>query len=555
MSSEVGERTRRPHRLAVEALAVGVVVIVAHLALRLSALFATGAYNDDGVYVVLGRSLAAGSGYRMIHLVGAPVAVKFPPGLPAILALAWKATGSLTGVRAVVGVIDPLAVGATAGLLWWLGRRRLGVGALPLAALAIGPLLLDPLIHYLNLALAEPEFLLGWAGALVLAFPLLPARGEAPPHAGVGRAVALGVVLAAATLFRSIGIVLLVVVLLVFALRRAWRPFWVTGLVALLPLMAWSVWHARLVAQGPLSTLPDEAGYWQLLPLHTPVRLVGLLAATAWQHTAVYARSVAAYLMTPVPLGLVLVAAFGAATLGGAVQDWRRRAVLSVSVLGMLAAVCAWPFAQERFVLVVLPFAGLLAAAGVQRAADRLPVRARQAAAVLLLCVVAAVGWRQRALRRAAGKAFAAATPPDPADFSPAWFLATNSRFIYEVSAWVRQHARPDDRLLVDSPSGVYLYTGRRTMQATPAQNELTPPIFSVPGRYLADHLLADSITLVVVGWPGGLATDAHTMEARCPDVLAPADGRPLDAPGFPRFLRVTSDSACIARLITGDGA
>src|SRR5690349_8653450 len=70
-------------RLAAEALGVALVVLLLHVAFRLTTLFATGAFNDDGVYVALGQSLARGSGYRLIYLAGDPVAVKFPPGLPA----------------------------------------------------------------------------------------------------------------------------------------------------------------------------------------------------------------------------------------------------------------------------------------------------------------------------------------------------------------------------------------------------------------------------------------------------------------------------------------
>jgi hypothetical protein len=356
VSATPAEPVPSTRRVASEAVIAGVAVVAAHLFLRLSAIVATGAYNDDGVYVAIGQSLASGSGYRLIYLVGSPVAVKFPPGLPAVLAAAWWATGSLTGVRAVIGVLQPLMVGTTAGLLWWLGRRRLGATGLSLAALSIGPLLLDPVIHYLNLALAEPEFMLGWASALVLAFPLLSEAREIPP--GIGRPVALGVVLAATTLFRSIGVALILAVLIACAWRRRWRTCWITAVVALLPLVVWQAWHAQLIARGPISSLPDEAGYWRLLPLHAPLRLVGLFAATAWEHTLVYGRRVATYLLTPAPLGVTLIAGMGVLALMGAVRCWRERAVVTLSVALTLAATLVWPFAQERFALTLLPFAG-----------------------------------------------------------------------------------------------------------------------------------------------------------------------------------------------------
>ncbi len=67
-----------------ECLGVFAVVVAAYLLLRGSALFLVGAFNDDGAYVMLGKSLADGSGYRLTYLVGAPVAVKYPPRSPRI---------------------------------------------------------------------------------------------------------------------------------------------------------------------------------------------------------------------------------------------------------------------------------------------------------------------------------------------------------------------------------------------------------------------------------------------------------------------------------------
>ena len=67
-----------------ECLGVFAAIVAAYLLLRSSALFLVGAFNDDGAYVMLGKSLADGTGYRLMYLVGAPVAVKFPPRSPRI---------------------------------------------------------------------------------------------------------------------------------------------------------------------------------------------------------------------------------------------------------------------------------------------------------------------------------------------------------------------------------------------------------------------------------------------------------------------------------------
>ena len=49
---------------------------------------------DASVYYVLGTSLAAGHGYRIISEPGSPEALQYPPLLPAVVALYQRALGS-----------------------------------------------------------------------------------------------------------------------------------------------------------------------------------------------------------------------------------------------------------------------------------------------------------------------------------------------------------------------------------------------------------------------------------------------------------------------------
>lgn len=528
-------------RLISEAVVAGAIVLVAELTLRLSGLLATGAFNDDGVYVALGKALAGGSGYHLIYLVGEPVALKFPPGLPALMAAAWGVTGSLAGVRAAVAAIDPMVIGGTVGLLWWLGRRRMSLPRLPLAFFVIGPFLLDPAIQYYNLPIAEPEFMLGWAAALVLGFTALETETFRPWHA-----IGLGLVLAVTTLFRSAGVALIGAVIIACALRRHWRTLGVVAAAALVPLLAWHAVHARIVAHGPVAHLPDEISYWEWLPLGAPLRMIGLVARTVVENAVVYGRALGAYLLVPTGFGVVLLTCAVLLALAGAFRGWRDHALVALTVAGLFAAAMVWPFAQDRLVLIVLPFAGLLAALQVCRSMARAGPRTRAVWQVALVMIAAGVGLRQLALRRAAALAFVHGVQPPLRDVSPTSILTGNSRFIFAVSDWVRHHTDPADRVLVDFPAGVFLYTGRKTMQASPAESGLTPSVFSVPGRYLSERIHRDSISVVILGLPGGgLERDIHTFVRNCPGVLIPADGRPVESRIFPRFFRVTADSGC----------
>src|SRR2546422_245843 len=440
-----------------EPLLVAGVVFLAHVALRAAGRILIGAFNDDGAYVALGQALAGGIGYRLIYLVGDPVAVKYPPGLPLLIAVPWKLFGTLPIVRATIGLLNPLASGAAAGMIWWIGRRKLGAAPAVLALCAIGPFFLDAVIQYFNIPLSEPYFVCAWATALLLAYRM----ADAPPGAArPSLAVALGLVLALTVLFRTAGLVVLAAVLAALAReRRPWRDVAVCAGVALVPPAVWHVVHAAVIA---------------------PVLL--------------------------------------------------------------------WPYAQGRLLLPILPFAGLLAASTLQLGVTRGSVMSRRLAYAVLGVVALTAAVRQVALRRAAEAALASGAPPPPENRSPLYVLAGNSRYIFGVVSWVRANTTSQDRIMVDAPAAVYLYTGRKAAAAAPAEPAFAASVFQVPGRYLATRILEDSLTIIVLGIAGsGLDQDIRAVASRCPQVLQ----RQSDAAGaLPAFYRVVRDDNCLRERV-----
>ena len=516
-------------RPLLECLCVFAAVVAAHLLLRGSALFLVGAFNDDGAYVMLGKSLADGAGYRLRYLVGAPVAVKFPPGLPVLLAIPWALGGTLAAVRATVGILNPLVCGMAAAIIWLIGRRDLRLSPGPLAVAAIGPFLLDQAIQYYSIPLAEPYFLLGWTGAVALT----PVVRRAPG------AIALGFVLASTTFFRSAGLVLIPVCLAVLAFRRVpWRVVAAAAAAAVAPLIVWGILHARLVAKGPLSSSPDEVPYLSLIPFG-PTQLPAYLVRAGWNNGSAYFSELSAVLGGPVVVGDLLVVAGLVAAVVGVASSWRRAPAVAWTAAASLATVLAWPFAQDRLLLPVLPFAGLLAAVAIEEGAKRLPARLRFAAPLGLALAALIVGLRQVELRRAAAASFVQGRTIEPRDASIFFVLAVNSRYLAALSEWVRTATTPHDRLLVDFPAGTYLYSGRLTAPASPAEAGYAPSVFRYPGQYLAARILQDSITIVAIGLPGPLLRDIETISHACPAVLR------RQSPSAEVY-RVIRDDACL---------
>src|SRR2546425_8823620 len=103
-----------------EPLLVAGVVFLAHVALRAAGRILIGAFNDDGAYVALGKALAGGIGYRLIYLVGDPVAVKDPPGPPPPIPPPRELLGKPPPVPAAAGVLNTPGHGAAARVEWGL---------------------------------------------------------------------------------------------------------------------------------------------------------------------------------------------------------------------------------------------------------------------------------------------------------------------------------------------------------------------------------------------------------------------------------------------------
>ncbi|MDP3909502.1 MAG: hypothetical protein Q8Q14_03840 [Gemmatimonadales bacterium] len=530
-------------RDVVEVAAVALVVAAIHVLFRLSAGFLVGALNDDGVYVVLGKAIAQGEGYRSIHLVAAPVHVRYPPGLPLLLAIPWALGGSLGAVRATIAVVNVAATALAAALVWWLGRRRLALPRWPLAACAIAPFVLDGTIQYYNIPLSEPYLVLGWVAALVLAYPLFdPAASGWRP---LVRAMVVGLVLATTALFRTAGIVLLPAVLLALALHRRWSAALATAAAAAVPLLAWRLVQAAAIARGPVSSVPDDLGYWQWLGVDGPIALAGYAGHTLIANTIEYVPKLASYMFPSLAIGVGIVI-LGCVGVAFACLELRRsHTALVLTTLAASGLTLLWPFAQGRLLLPLLPFLGLLAAVTLARVAGRLPARVAAIGVPALLGVMAlAVTRRQVALREAAARAYVTGAVRLE-DQSPAMTLAFRSRFIAHVTAWVQARATPGDRIMVDAPAAVYLYTGRQAVAGQPTESRLAATVFGVPGRYLAERIVADSVTVVVWAPPAAaLERDLAAIAAGCPHVLA-RELSPLAA-----FFRVTRDETCLRQRI-----
>lgn len=472
-----------------------------------------GVVHDDAMYVILARSLASGEGYRFLNLPGAPAATHFPPGYPAFLALVSFVAPAFPASVVAFKACNAAFLAAAAVLVARFARARFA-GATWAAGLAVACAVSVPLLLLGSMVLSEALFL-----ALLLA--LLPgleaaADGRVSPR----RLALLGAAIAACTLVRSHGIVLVPAVAIVLVARGRSRDAGVVAGAAILCLLPWQIWSARhggLLPAPLLGNYDSYAGWWvRGFREAGPAMLAATLAKTVPETTGMFAvlfsplRGAVAHAVTLLALGVLTVA--------GVLAVRRRAPVTLLFVAGYLGIVAIWPFPPTRFVwgiwplLLLLPVAGAAAAAGVV-ARGRTWGLARVACAALLAGFAwTVVGYGLYELRAMRG----------------AWWSSisrsSTARIVPEVQ-WIVDNTPPDALLATEDEGAVYLYTGRRSV-----------PVFSfTTAQYLRDHgaaenareglapiLAAYPVQFVVVG--SRKTYDAAALLAAPPHpVLAPA--------------------------------
>jgi hypothetical protein len=190
----------------------------AFLYLRAFGAFRVGAWGDDALYVVLGRSLVGDRGFGLINVPGGvPAPSPYPFGYPLILApLVALAPGALDVLK-LPALLATFVNGALLFWGWrWFSRRSRWWGVAVAGLYLISPTVVS---HGL-MVMTEAVFTALCLAAMLLAEQIArgrPARWRAP---------LLGGVLTYATLTRSVGVVMalaLALYLLWRMGRKAWR--------------------------------------------------------------------------------------------------------------------------------------------------------------------------------------------------------------------------------------------------------------------------------------------------------------------------------------------
>ncbi len=408
-----------------------------------------GIWHDDGVYVLLGKSLAEGHGLTYQGVLGAPVAPKFPPLYPLVLAAAWWSSPEFPGNAGLFQVISLLFVAGAGMVFYGLQRRVLGV---PDYWAGLSTLLLwgsPDLWRFALIPLSEPLFtlalLLGLWGAI---------RAERELSARTG----LGAVIGYAVAFhvRSVGLALGVGLVCALASRRRWREAsWVGGgvLAVTLPWMLWSRMASQTIAPELRDILGSYGGWWT-------DRVDGLAAlptflVSGFQSTTAFATG----MMLPAGPGwlrwlgggaLLLVMGYGVRSL------WSGSRTLIFCLVCFLAVVALWPFRDARLLVPALPLFGLLASEGARAALHRVREGGRFARVPVAIALVWALWFAGGSLGRWQEGQHRAG-------------FQRRTRALADASIAIRRHVPPTG--VVGAPemwAGLHLSTGRTVIPSAP---------------------------------------------------------------------------------------
>ncbi len=472
-----------------------------------------GAYLDDGIYLVTGRALATGHGYRHLELPGEPLQTKYPPLYPVLLSVVWRVFPDFPANVPAFQILNVALWALGSWLAYRLMRRAWGIPwwlATAGSVLAFGNAMT---LTVLRTPFSEPLYLVVSMGALLGAVG--PATdATTPPRRGLTRGVLGGLLAAASYLTRSAGLAAIPALLVDALVRRRWKTLVATAIIAAAGAGGWQVWRRAAAVtnarSAPVEALRYDLDYSAWLPadVRTLARVVGhnvvALGLSVFEEVVQPPAGVVDRLLRsgpraalPVYVGMGGVAAL---LLVGLAITFRRSAPAAhLYLLGYAGLVLVWPYPPTRLLTPILPLGLTLVLAGlaeVIRRAAVLLAGPEQAGAAPAPNVSSALPpeWRPGATGVGAAfrivavcvllLAYARGQPllrPDETQLLERHGLAEAEQQRAALATLLRE-ATPADAI-VSARYGGYLYlcTGRKTVPVVPGDNP-------IPMTYPADR-------------------------------------------------------------------
>ena len=441
---------------------------------------AAGMMVDDAWYLLLAKSLAEGSGYKLVSSSAVAILPLYPPGFPALLSMVFRASPDFPQNVPLLKSVS-IAAMMGVGLLTFVYLRSHRKQPVALAgAVAVATVLVPAFVFLATSTLmSECVFTLTQLAAVVLAHRSVEASDA---RRGLLLTLVAATVAAAAVLIRSAAAGLILAVVLWLIKERRWKhaTLFAAGVVlCLLPWLSYSRTHAptteQRVQHGGAVVYSYGDQFWMRWaggPAAGRVTASDIPARVFTNLTDVFARGaggifVPAFLRDPgesgeevISLGpgsmgdfgamMVISLAFGAVVLAGFIATARRQTtVAEFLVPTSIAIVLLWPFWSFRFLIPLTPFLFLYFIAGVH-----LLTRSLQAVRVTLLCLIAFYLYDH------AGYLIQARSPGNSGRVE--WIDRT--REVDAALDWIRQNLPDDGPIAATNSALLYMRTGRKSL-------------------------------------------------------------------------------------------
>jgi len=506
----------------------GLALLLLALGLAVWEPFPPGIWHDDGVYVLLGRSLAEGDGLRYVGIPGAPLAGKFPPLFPLLLSLVWFFFPDFPENLSLLGgvnlVLTALAGGVFAGYL----KKVLKIPASFALALTAFIWISAHLWRVAWIPLSEPLFLL----SLLLA---LWAGGRMESKRGAGPVVLFLFMGGLALYARTLGIAVLaagVVSLLAAGRKQAALGTAVGTLGLSLPWVWWSRRAADTVPEALLDTLGPYTGWLSAQIFQGPwdfaLFVLGNVGHLLSRTLTLLTPGLA---VPPLLMGVVVIPLL----LLGLWELLSRSRLLVLTFFFSLGILAVWPFQELRLLVPFQPILMLTMVMGFWRLLYSMNLSPRLRIPVSVVALVWVVFFGSVSVVRLAG----------------GWSMESygvRSAALLDAARAVSEKTPPD--AVVGAPElwpGIHLLTGRTVVQSArfrPLAGE--DPVHGTPEQQY-EIWISTGVTHILVEHGGrvhGAAIDR--VDALCP----PGTVQVLDSqPG--RFLVALAwDAACQQRVL-----
>ena len=490
-------------------------LVVLAVALRAIEPLPVGVMYDDGLYVILAKSLATGQGYRWLNIPGAPPATHYPPGYPAVLSLVWRAFPSFPANVLAFKVLNAVLLALTAASLVQLASRRLRFSAGAAAITAVVGCAAIPTLVLTTLVMSETLFLAALCPLLLF--------GERVVDGGRRNwePILLGGLAAALCMVRTHGIAFAGAMVLALAMRRRWRDVVLFGIPFVACMAPWQIWQSVHQGSVPVVMQGSYASYGAWLAHGFESAGLALAGRTISRTSTELFANVVVMAGAGLPLVARAIAAFGALLLFGIGMARMRRLsqVTFLFVCAYLGIVLIWPFSPSRFVWGIWPVLTLVVAFGIAVVWEWRPgTISLQAARVAAGVVVAAVfcGYATYTTRGYRGH----------------WWSSI-PRHAGQVTRplvrWTMQHTQPNEVVASNDEPLLYLYTGRQSVPvgSLSVDEYFSPPSVAARMDALRSILHAFPIDAVAVMANDSVSAAARTLAAGASPELVLRDSIP----------------------------